>query len=756
MRERLLLSVGPILLGVTLATGALAQTPPTAAERPKAWGEPRHLFPETVPDRPNSPPIAIDQDFLLEADEVEYDQNTEIVTARGAVEISQNDRILRADAISYNRRNGIVTAAGHVALLEPTGDVVFGDYLQVTSDFKEAIVENFKALLADNSRLAGAGMERLPNGRKVITRGVFTPCAACADGDREPLWQIKGRRITHDEVKKDIIYEDATFEVFGVPILYTPYFSHPDPSVKRRSGFLSPKVGYSENYGVITGTPYYAVISDSADATIEPRLYSREGFMLAGEARKQFQSGKIRVAGSGLDEDFAGNYEDPATGRRWRGFFASEGRFDLDENWRAGWDVARTTDRAFLRQYKPGGDYGAKGRYQVSNILASDVFAEGFFGRSYVDVQAIAFQSLRDFDDPKKLAKIHPYGTADWVGNRDGIGGNFRVTANVLSLSREAGTDSSRISNLAGYYLPIVTSGGHMFDLAATLQLDGYSVNDVMQSDGTEYSGSVGRAHPRLSAYWHYPLIAPAIGGGSLIVEPIAGVVLSPIGNNPDKIPNEDSRTVELDASNIFSPNRFSGRDRVDNGSRFDYGAKFSFVGTEGRGISATVGQSQRLSTDSNAYPVGSGLEGKSSDLVGNFVVTPVSWLDLAYRVRIDQATYRTEREELSATVTHGLSGFSLSYINYERAFPEAGVVRPRSIEGAGVAQVTDNWGVYGQMAYDLKDGNTTEYAAGLLYRDECFGMLIAYSADYIDPRLGRDQTIFVKLWLKYLGDFGG
>jgi len=739
-----------------MAAGAFAQTPPTAAERPKSWGDPRHLFPETVPDRPDVQPIKPGEDFLLEADEVEYDQNTDTVTARGAVEISQNDRVLRADAISYNRRNGVVTAAGNIALLEPTGDVMFGDYLQVTSDFKEAIVENFKGLLADNSRLAGAGMERLPNGRKVITRGVFTPCAACADGDRPPLWQIKGRRITHDEVKKDLIYEDATFEVLGVPVAYTPYFSHPDPSVKRRSGFLPPKLGYSETYGLITGTPYYGVISNSADITIEPRLYSKEGFMLAAEGRQQFEHGRVRVAASGLDEDFAGDYEDPVTGRRWRGAFATEGRFDLDENWRAGWDVARVTDRAYLRQYKPGSDYGAKGRYQVSNILASDVFAEGFYGRSYVDVQAMAFQSLRDFDDPKTLAKIHPYGTADWVGDRDNLGGNFRVTSNVLSLSRQKGTDSTRLSNLAGYYLPVVTAGGHMFDIAATLQLDGYSVNDVVRADGSDYSGTTGRAHPRLSAYWHYPLVAPTVGGGSLIVEPIAGVMVSPVGNNPDKIPNEDSRTVELDASNIFSPNRFSGRDRVDNGSRFDYGAKVAYVGSEGRGATAIIGQSQRLSTDSNAYPVGSGMEGKSSDIVGNFIVTPMEWLDLAYRVRIDQATYRTEREELSATVTHGRSGFSLSYINYERAFPEAGVARPRSIEGAGVAQITDTWGVYGQMSYDLQAGNTTEYAAGLVYRDECFGMLIAYSADYIDPKLGKDQTIFVKFWLKYLGDFGG
>lgn len=744
------------VLALLPGTFAAAQVKPTVVDRPKAWGETRSLFPQTVPDRPPTPPLDVKGDFLLEADEVQYDQKAEIITARGVVEISQKDRVLRADAISYNRKTGVVTAAGNVALMEPTGDVAFSDYLQVTDDFAQGIVENFKAVLIDGSRLAGAGMERLPNGRKVITRGVFTPCAACAEGDRPPVWQIKGRRITHDEQKRDIQYEDATLEVFGVPVAYVPYFSHPDPTVDRRSGFLTPKVGYSENYGFIVGSPYYGVLSPETDFTVEPRIYSAEGVMLAGELRHSTDKGRFRFAASGLDESVLGAGRDPATGKRFRGLVASEGRLDIDGNWRAGWDIARVTDKSYLRQYRPGADYGPNGRYQTSNYLVSDLYAEGFFNRSYVDMQAMAFQSLRSTDDRRRLAMIHPYGTAEWVADRDAIGGNFSVNTNILSLTRQQGADSHRLSNLARYALPIVTDQGFMIDLAGSLQLDAYNVSDVLQSDGSRFSGSQFRAHPRLSAYGRYPLIARTIDGGSVIVEPVVGVVVSPRGNNPARIPNEDSRTFELDASNLFSSNRFSGRDRVDGGTRVDYGAKVAYVGDNGRGISSTVGQSHRLSTDSSAYPVGSGLDKRTSDIVANLVVTPVHWLDLAYRVRLDQTSLDTEREELSATVTSGNSGFSVSYVNYERAYPEAGIVRPRAIEMAGVGQLTDRWGVYGQLSYDLRGQSTTEYAAGLLYRDECFGLLVAYSQDYVDSRTGRDQTIFVKFWLRYLGDFGG
>src|SRR3546814_14862546 len=95
--------------------------------------------------------------------------------------------------------------------------------------------------LPDNSRLiANSGVRR--EGSMEVERAIYSPCNLCAeDPRRAPIWQIRAVRVIHDEENKNIIYRDAFLDIFGIPVAYTPYFSHPDPSVERRSGFLFPR-----------------------------------------------------------------------------------------------------------------------------------------------------------------------------------------------------------------------------------------------------------------------------------------------------------------------------------------------------------------------------------------------------------------------------------------------------------------------------------------------------------------------------------
>ena len=98
-----------------------------------------------------------DEPLVFAADEVHYDKQLEIVTLRGRVEIFQNDRILTADRVSYNRQADIMSATGHVAIMEPTGEVVFADYIEVTGDLKNGVARDIRLLMSDNSRFAANG-----------------------------------------------------------------------------------------------------------------------------------------------------------------------------------------------------------------------------------------------------------------------------------------------------------------------------------------------------------------------------------------------------------------------------------------------------------------------------------------------------------------------------------------------------------------------------------------------------------------------
>lgn len=713
------------------------------------------VFFDQLPQRPAVAPVDPKGEFLLEADEVIYDRDNDIVTARGSVEISQGDRVVKADVLSYNRKRKLVTASGNVVMLEPTGDTFFSDYLQISDDLSNAIMENFKALLIDNSRIVAKGMERLAGNRKVMTRAVFSPCNLCKDDpSKPPLWQLKGRQVVHDEEKRDLHYRDATLEVAGVPVFYAPYFSHPDPTVRNRSGFLTPTVGYSNKLGAVFGLPYYGIINDSSDVTVEPRIYSKEALLGAAEYRQRFDHGKIRVAGSFLNDTVFDEKPTPP-GLDWRGNFASEGRFDLGEHWRAGWDVARATDRTYLRRYKIGPDFTSKGRYQVSNALTSAAFTEGFYGRSYFGLSSYAFQTLRAEDNRDTIAKIHPAAVASLVSDADSLGGRWKLDADILSYSRKLGTDSTRLATTTGYHLPLITDGGHVFAFSATVQADAYSVNNLPQANGRSFSGEETRLHPQLAATWAYPLINRQ-PGATFLIEPKVGVVAGPTGSNKSKIPNEDSRVVELDDVNLFMPRRFPGRDRIDSGSRVDYGLRAEVKTDGGASASAMIGQSYRLSEGNNPYPKGSGLEERQSDVVGALKVSPGSWIDFNYRFRLDKDSGTPQREEMGATIYRGFNSLSLSYVNYDRLFPGIGIDSPRSAVASGQVQISEFYRAYAMVSYDLKKDKLSSAGLGILYEDECFAILGSYVRDKLsDQDLRNDQTFFVRVAFKYLGEFG-
>ncbi len=200
-------------------------------------------------------PLA-DAPALISADQITYDQNLGIVTASGNVELAQKDRVLLADNVSYNLKTDVVTASGNISLLDPSGNVIFANFAELTNDMAEGFIRDIRVLLTDRSRLAAASGLRTGDNTTVFKKGVFSPCELCRDDPtRAPLWQLKALEIEHDQEDQVIRYRDAWMEIFGMPVFYTPYFEHPDPTVKRKSGLLTPTFGNSEVLGATYEQP---------------------------------------------------------------------------------------------------------------------------------------------------------------------------------------------------------------------------------------------------------------------------------------------------------------------------------------------------------------------------------------------------------------------------------------------------------------------------------------------------------------------
>ena len=241
---------------------------------------------------------------LIQADEMTQDQELGNVVARGKVEITQGERVLFADTVSYNQKTNTVTASGNVILLEPSGDTMFAEYVELTESMRDGVIRQIKVLLADNSRFAANTASRRNGTRTTMRKAVYSPCAVCQDDpEKAPLWQLKANTIVHDKTAQEIRYKDAWMEIYGIPVAYSPYFAHPDPSVDRKSGFLTPSFGSSGNVGAFFQAPYFWVIDDNKDATFAPIFTRDEGVVFAGEYRQRFNRGEIEFSGSLAEAD---------------------------------------------------------------------------------------------------------------------------------------------------------------------------------------------------------------------------------------------------------------------------------------------------------------------------------------------------------------------------------------------------------------------------------------------------------------------
>jgi LPS-assembly protein len=717
------------LIGVALAM-IVASTAAWSASTDQ--GE-QDLAKQLLP-HPNSP-------VLLIADEITYDQEQGLVVASGHVEISQNDKVLLADRVAYVEKTQVVTADGNVAMLDQDGNVLFADHMQLKDDLKEGAITNIKMLLSDRSRMAANSAQRYAGNYTELHQAVYSPCELCAsDPTRAPLWQIKAVKVTHDQEAHRIEYEDAWMEIYGVPVFYTPYFSHPDPTVKRQSGFLSPTFGMNNNLGFQVQIPYFWVLGPDQDITLSPLITTQQSVDAQAEYRYRLPDGYLQLAGSATvaDRERTHNGVNETLHDQFRGNIDSYGRFDIDDNWRWGFDAQRETDKTYMRLYNLGND----------RTLTSRLFAENFEGRNYLSINNYAFQGTLDTDNNDEAPIVTPVIDYNYVSEPADYGGYYKVDFNTLVLDRIQGRDSRRVSLNLGWSLPYTAPAGDIYKLDLSLRGDGYWVDDVdpdnndVNPSGDTFSGLAGRIFPQFAFEWRYPF-ATTTGTVHQVIEPIVGLYASTNAGNTGKIPNEDSVGTELDDTNLFQADRFQGLDRVDNGQRVDYGVRWSAINQTIGQTTIFLGQSFRIGGDQGVFGDGSGIEQDLSDVVGRIDLQPTDWLDLLYRFRYSTTSLSARHNEVGLTVGVPEINATLSYAQIDN-IDSSDLGKREEVFGTIAAKVSDYWSVSFKAREDIENSVLRYIGGGVAYEDECILLRAAITHSNVDDEEVNSGTSFL------------
>ena len=195
--------------------------------------------------------------LLLASNELIYNNDNQTVIARGAVQINYGGYKLVAREVEYDQKTGRLKARGNIELVEPSGNRVYGDEMDLSDDFANGFINALRIETTDLTKLAATSGERVNGEELILNHAVYTACTPCATNPtHRSLWEIKAERVVQNGRTHTIRLEKARFEMFGKPIAYIPVLEMPDHTVKRKTGFLFPKFGYAQKLGLGITTPY--------------------------------------------------------------------------------------------------------------------------------------------------------------------------------------------------------------------------------------------------------------------------------------------------------------------------------------------------------------------------------------------------------------------------------------------------------------------------------------------------------------------
>ncbi|HJU32021.1 MAG TPA: LPS-assembly protein LptD [Hyphomicrobiaceae bacterium] len=753
---------------------------PAVAQDPSktVFGNPnpkQSSFPKK-PGGPFGPPPKIDkaQPLYLQADQLLYDTKNNRVIAQGNVEIYYNNYILTAEQVVYDQGTNRLIAEGNAQLKDPNGSITRADRFEALDDFRDAFIQSLSVVTSDDTRIAAERASRREGNVTEYERARFTPCKN--DPGVPPLWCISAARITHDQRSATLVYQDAQFELFGVPVLYLPYFEQPDPSVKHRSGFLMPNFSNSSTLGFGAELPYYFALAPNYDFTFTPKYWSNYGLLLQGEWRHRLANGQYSVSVAGIDQTQNSSTIPGINNEGWRGSIQTKGQFSLASWWRFGWDVTVDSDDSFRRFY------------QLDPILQTDrvntVYLQGMSERNYFSTKLYQFGGLQFTDTPYSNSWVLPVIDYKYIVGQPILGGELSFTGHARSMTRGSGLDGlgsfipgtdtnvayaevnwrrQMIDPIGQMWTPFANARGQVYNYANATDPFTTPPPTVLIPDDTVARGVVAAGMT-----YSYPFVANS-SFGSHMLAPTAQIIARQNKVNQTRLPDEDAKSLVFDDTLLFDIDKFSGYDRLETGTRANIGLQYTFQANNGAYARAVLGQSYHLAGENpftvpgfdptgqfNFSPV-SGLDTSRSDYVAGLYLSPFSGLSLISQSRFDERDWSLRRQDTGLTASYGPVSGTAAY-TFTAFDPVTGFLdNQQEIVSSLSLKITNNWSVGGSLRYDLDAKNRIQDIFTVKYADECFVLTANYIETFVENAaldLRPDRTLMLRFELKHIGEF--
>ena len=662
----------------------------------------------------------------LIADEIKINQAGELV-ASGAVTVWYEDRKVTASSITYASQNDKLIIRGPIRIIDNQSTMILGDQAELSEDLKVGIIKSAKIILGYQVQIAAAKVLQKDARYSEAFNIAATSCHVCLN--KTPLWQIRAKKIVQDKFEKQIYFEHAQLRVLDIPVFYLPFMRLPDPSLKRATGLLAPKLKTSSVLNTGIKIPYFIRLNKHKDFTITP-FYSPKTKTIEYRYRQAYTSGFMLIEGALTRDALIPNKN--------RGYILSDTSLILQNGYNLGIQLQAVSDPSYLFEY----DFAQLDRLNTKLELSRSMRYQNS------EVKLSNYHSLRENENNATQPTLVAEGAIESRLNPDMIKGEIGLEANFLKSYRYSdlnndGPDSDTLVD--GYdttRLSLLSNWDHGWEIANGIILhfeNEFGLSQYYVQQHADIGPKATRMFGVGAVGLRWPWYRINSNGGIGIVEPQIQLVRSVSSNSA--VPNDDSTQVEFDEGNLFRLNRAPGLDLIENGSRLNVGLAGSQFMDSGSNLSWKIGRvlrSEALST----FPSGSGLSNSISDwlLATNF--QQKNGIELINRALIASDGVVT-KSETSLKVNRNQHQIRATHVELTK---DSNISQNQSLSSVTLEwnyNLNSNWRSDSKFQFDSNIGRLSKLELGLRYENECVNVDLSSSRSFSTSSTLIDKTDF-------------
>ncbi len=662
--------------------------------------------------------VPVQGNIMLVADRV-YVTGEDTLTAEGNVEALMDDTRLLATRIDYDARANTVSLTGPIRIVQGSETTIIADWAELDSEFRNGIMRSARMVLNQQVQLAANQLDRVDGRYNILTKATASSCRIC-NVNQPPLWQIRARRVVHDQQERQLYFDHAQLLIRDVPVFYLPYLRLPDPTLDRATGFLIPTIRTTSQLSYGIKTPYFITMGQSRDLTLTPYI-SSETKTLEFRYRQAFRKGRLNIEGAVSDDTILPGET--------RAYMFINGWFDLPRDYKLSFDLKAVTDDGYLTDYD----------YSDDDRLVSDITAARARRDENTTFALRHYKSLRSGEDNATLPTMVAIAETERRYFPALIGGELRTSLQAHTHLREsdadvAGRDVARANASLLWRRNWTMASGLRAGVTGELAFDAFRTEDDSTVDDFAT-----RITPTFAAHFRYPMSKLGADGATYTLEPVAQIGYTG-GSNLD-IANDESTRVEFDEGNLLSLSRFPSYDRRERGLTGAVGLNWARYAPDGWQGNFTIGQvfHQDVQTD---FSQSSGLSGRVSDVLLAGQIKTTNGLNLSARTLfnldsgIDKAAARIGWNNKSLWLDA-----SYIWLGPDLDEDRSSILSEWSLDSR--YRMSRNWTGLLDWRYDAGSGRTAEAGLGLEYRNECVKVELSVSRRFSTSTTVQSSTDF-------------